>query len=304
MLTFEALPGFFEAFPVAGAGAVDAGLGLHTQRCGSFANWRDLYARIPPDTDQERYKLVALARHGQGYHNAAILRYGMEQWNAYWAFLDGDGETQWLDSHLTPLGRNQVRNASRAHLEPLAKELQQLPRFFCSPMRRCIETLTEEWTSLVRDAGPVRIEILEQLRERLGEHTCDKRVGHSVTVQEYQGAQIGRGSLQLEYEPNYSEPDALWRKDHRETDAEMDVRIDAALQQVLANADRFISITSHSGTTQALLRVFKHPAVTNLPTGGIVFCVVRVRGQDTTAAAIRVAAGTTTGPTPGIKPQL
>lgn len=42
------------------------------------------------------YKVVYLARHGEGYHNTAERKYGSEQWNCRWAMLNGDGVMTWV----------------------------------------------------------------------------------------------------------------------------------------------------------------------------------------------------------------
>lgn len=124
----------------------------------------------------------------------------MEKWDAYWSLLSGDEHGEWLDSKLTPLGKDQVRRTGSNVLLPMAKQLGMLPHvFFSSPMRRCLETFIESWTPVLAEtqelpAGTkISTRIIEGLRETLGSHTCDKRVAHSMAVDEYQDFSNGIG---------------------------------------------------------------------------------------------------------------
>lgn len=38
------------------------------------------------------YKVIYIARHGEGWHNRAEEKYGTEEWNRRWSRLEGDGE--------------------------------------------------------------------------------------------------------------------------------------------------------------------------------------------------------------------
>lgn len=42
------------------------------------------------------YKVVYIARHGEGYHNVAESFYGSPAWNCYWSLLSTDGNMTWV----------------------------------------------------------------------------------------------------------------------------------------------------------------------------------------------------------------
>ena len=120
IMSLRAVPGYFSAYPNEAFQGLDSTKNDHLQLI-NHKNWKELYDAIPKDTRSCHYKLLILARHGQGYHNAAILRYGMEEWDAYWSLLSGDEHGEWLDSRLTPLGKDQVRRTGSNVLLPMIK---------------------------------------------------------------------------------------------------------------------------------------------------------------------------------------
>ncbi|SCW00692.1 LAFE_0C09846g1_1 [Lachancea fermentati] len=276
---FEALPGYFQAYATDNSTGVDAAGNKHLEFV-VHGSWKDLFASIPNDTDDFVYKFLVLARHGQGHHNVGVELYGEPEWDRYWSKLDGDEHRHWLDAHLTPLGIEQARDTGALILSPMCKELGLPDVFYCSPMRRCIETFIGSWSQILEGDGPVPVHIVENLRETLGEHTCDKRVNQKGVLENYQGASINTRTLQLLYDQGYPDQDQLWKQDHRETDTEMDERIHLGLSRALSGSERFVSITCHSGVIQSALRVLAHPPVGHLNTGGIVCCVVRCKVAD------------------------
>ncbi|CCD25022.1 putative phosphomutase NDAI_0E02060 [Naumovozyma dairenensis CBS 421] len=304
-MPFKSLPGYFHAYPTHESikTPIDSSKEDHLKLTNNFKSWQQLYNSIPNDTPTTSYKLVILARHGQGYHNAAIDRYGMARWDEYWSFLNGDEFGEWLDSKLTPLGVRQVQTIGEEVLLPIFKDLGILPHvFFSSPMRRCLETFIESWTCIFnevahnhQDGGDggrnvkekVKIHILENIRETLGEHTCDKRVTHSIAVDEYQNYELKSGHvIKWKYGQDYPEEDTLWLPDHRETKEEMDIRIHGGLTELfsrLTDEQRFVSITCHSGVIGSALRNLKHPPILNLDTGKIVATVVEIKKSNLNA---------------------
>ena len=92
-------------------------------------------------------------------------------------------------------------------------------------------------------------------------HTCDQR----STKSSLQAAWPN-----FKFEAGFAENDELWRSDHRETDEELDARIEALLDDIFeTDDDTFISLTTHSGVIQSLLRVTGHRSF-KLPTGGAI----------------------------------
>ncbi|CAI1537169.1 hypothetical protein SEUBUCD646_0K00980 [Saccharomyces eubayanus] len=285
-MQFKAVPGYFAAYPNDGFQGLDSTKYDHL-RLINHNDWKELYDALPKDTQNCHYKLLILARHGQGYHNAAISRYGMEKWDAHWSLLSGDEYGEWVDSRLTPLGKEQVRRTGTNVLLPMIKQLDMLPHvFFSSPMRRCLETFIESWTPVLNETqkpmseNKISTRIIESLRETLGSHTCDKRVAHSMTVGEYQDFIMDSGhTVHWHYVTDYSEEDELWLVNHRETNPELDMRTQDGLSQLfgqLSTEERFISLTCHSGVIQSVLRNLKHPPIYNLETGKVVGVVVEV----------------------------
>lgn len=285
-MPFTALPGYFQAFENKDSKGIDSTV-TDQLALVNHRSWKELYDSIPQDTDTYHYKLVVLARHGQGYHNAAVLRYGQEAWDSYWSLLDGDEYGEWLDAKLTPLGKKQVQDTGDKVLLPIVQELNMLPHvFFSSPMRRCLETFIGSWNTVFTEnrhhvtGDTIPIRIIENIRESLGEHTCDERVPHSVSLEEYQDHKTNSGHvIHWNYEPHYPEKDQLWFADKRETEDEMDHRLHKGLSQLfkqLNSEEKFISVTCHSGVIQSVLRNLKHPPVKNLDTGKIVCAVVKV----------------------------
>ncbi|EDO19619.1 hypothetical protein Kpol_1018p158 [Vanderwaltozyma polyspora DSM 70294] len=283
---FKALPGYFRAYAKREDESVDSTEVNHLELLQNDS-WRDLYESLPEDTDTHHYKLVVFARHGQGYHNAAIERYGEDVWNAKWALLDGDEYGNWVDSKLTPVGKKQVQTTGVNVLYPLTREIGFQPHaFFSSPMRRCLETFAESWNACFQQLSQesyeetIRVKILENMRETLGRHTCDKRVDHSTTVSEYQPYSLQSGhTIHWHFEEDYPELDQLWLSDYRETVPEMDTRVKSGLIQIfksIGKEEKFISVTCHSGVIGSVLRNLDHPRVDNLQTGNLVVAVVEV----------------------------
>lgn len=282
--TFRALPGYFITFPNENAKPVDSSKINHLE-LNECKSWKQLYDSIPKDTPTHEYKILIVARHGQGYHNAAIDRYGEDKWDEYWSMLEGDEHGEWVDSKLTPLGKKQVFNTGSNVILPIIQDLGFLPHiYFSSPMRRCLETFIESWTPVFCRFLPPETEvspfILENLRETLGEHTCDKRVDHSIAVEEYQNYKMKSNNvITWKYSENYPEVDQLWSADWREPQSEMDARVNNGLIEVfekLSPEEKLVSITCHSGVIGSILRNLKHPEIQNLDTGKIVAVVVEV----------------------------
>lgn len=284
-ITYRALPGFFQGYPKVNSKDIDATKTNHLSFV-NHSNWKQVYDSLPKDTDNKQYKLMLVARHGQGYHNAAIVRYGEPKWDAYWSLLNGDEYGQWNDSKLTPLGKKQVITTGEEILLPIINQIGILPhKFFCSPMRRCLETFIESWTPVFKANRNLMTDVIynnvfENVRETLGEHTCDKRVNHSVTVNEYQDYKLSTGQeIRWLYQPDYPEEDQLWRADYRELDSEMDERINNGLLQIfesLEDEDKLLSLTCHAGVINSVLRNMEHPAIKNLATGQMVPIIVEI----------------------------
>lgn len=286
----KALPSYFAAFPDINAADIDGTI-VDPLKLVNHSDWKHLYNSIPEDTEDKEYKLLLVARHGQGYHNQAIKRYGEKMWREKWSILEGDEYGEWLDSKLTAVGQTQVSDTGEYVLSPIIDQLGFFPHIFISsPMRRCLETFIGSWSHVLSkeeykvtgiDDKVVNVEIYENLRETLNSHPCNKRIEHSKVVKEYQDYQLASGHvLHWQYEDCYVEKDALWKSDWIEEDRVMDNRIDQAMKEIMEECPRekrFISITCHSKVIESLLRVTEHPAVHKLDTAKVVGLVVELQ---------------------------
>jgi len=218
-------------------------------------------------SDGVEYKVFWLGRHGQGWHNAAELKYGSEEWDRYWSLLTGDGEMTWgPDPRLTPLGESQARAANAAWKAEIPANIP-LPRsLYSSPLSRAANTcrITFEDIVIDRDHAPL---IVENLREVNGVHTCDKRSTKSQLLAAFPTFRI---------EPGFSEKDELWEAETRESGEGVRVRARDVLNRIFGggDAETYISISAHGGLIAEFLWVVGHPGMDN-PVGGVIPVVVQ-----------------------------
>lgn len=101
---------------------------------------------------QSKYKVLFVARHGQGYHNLAIEIYGQAAWDSHWSKLDGDGNIVWgPDPDLTPLGVEQARRNNIAWKRQILTKSAPVPAaFFVSPFTRASDTMIYTWADISR----------------------------------------------------------------------------------------------------------------------------------------------------------
>ncbi|KAF8900284.1 histidine phosphatase superfamily [Gymnopilus junonius] len=222
------------------------------------------------NTDAEpgsSYKFFLLARHGQGYHNVAELKYGTKAWDDHWAALNDDGELTWgPDPLLTSLGQQQVSTIRNGLTQEVALGLPAPQRRFCSPLSRALDTCDIMFEGTWQEY-PRPVMVLEDCREENGVHTCDKRRSRSY---------IAGYKPHFSFEEGFAEFDDLWHPNTRETKGNVAQRARKVLEMIFETAtdDTFITITSHEGFIHGFLtaagrKVFK------LPTGGIVPVLVK-----------------------------
>ncbi|KAI1463956.1 phosphoglycerate mutase-like protein [Daldinia caldariorum] len=204
--------------------------------------------------DGVQYKLIFLIRHGQGYHNLKEAEVGRQQWESYWSHLDGDGNTVWADSHLAEKGKQQAQALNDFWRNAITAGMPTPQRYYTSPLTRCLETTSITYSGLDVPADhPFRPIIKENLRERYGKHTCDRRSSRSWIAANFPGFRI---------ESTLTETDELWEKDVRESEGEIADRVKMLLQEIFQQDDNSIlSFTAHSGFLRALYHVIGHPDV-------------------------------------------
>jgi len=211
------------------------------------------------------YKVLFLGRHGEGYHNVAITKYGKKAWDEKWSLIDGDGELTWgPDPRLTPIGEEQAHSAHAAWERELRNGAPVPQRFYCSPLTRAIHTLELTFENIL----PTHMKpfILENCREMVGEHTCDKRKTRSEIEAEFPN---------VVFEDGFEEDDVLWTPE-RESDESVEKRAKLILDRIFQydHENTYISVTAHSGWIDGVLRAMGWKDY-DLPTGGIIVVVVK-----------------------------
>jgi broad specificity phosphatase PhoE len=217
----------------------------------------------------ERYSLLFLGRHGEGYHNAAETFYGTPAWNCYWSERDGNGTVTWADAHLTETGVQQAQRVNQFWKQLIEKEKITPPEtYYTSPLYRCLDTarLTFSGLKLPRKNPFVPI-VKEFFREGISAHTCDRRSEKSFIHKSFPSFKIEKG---------FAEHDPYWTPLRSEPSTNQDIRTKKALDDVFSNDDStYLSVTSHSGETASLLRVLRHRAF-SLSTGSALPVLVKI----------------------------
>ncbi|KAK4574014.1 putative phosphoglycerate mutase pmu1 [Recurvomyces mirabilis] len=241
------------------------------------AQWQRLHQHLQRlnriDPQHERYKVLYVARHGEGVHNVKEREVGRHEWERHWSKLEGDGNVTWLNPSLTEKGFEQARELGVFWRNTIDHDHVPPPEsLYTSPLWRGLQTTDATWSNVL-DLGRSRPVVTEELREVYGVHTCDKRGSASATTEHFPDFVLA---------PGLSEEDELWTPDRRET---LDEHADLwrTFLQYLFDTDTstFVSITTHSGATRALYAAIGHPDVW-LAAGSVVPIMVRGRTPDST----------------------
>jgi len=252
------------------------------------------------------YKLLYLARHGEGVHNVASKLYGIPAWNVRlcllydiqiffshlsltvipsqhkWSKLNGNNNMTWLDAHLTLEGKLQARQVHALWSSQIPQHIPLPEKYYTSPLDRCCATAQATFSDLpLPEDRPFKPEVKELLRERLHGHTCNRRSSKSYIERTYPG---------YTFEAGFTEEDELWRageEEEREQESETDERLRRLLDDVFANdVSMYVSFTSHAMAIAAILRVVGHREFF-LDTGAVLPVLVqaeRVAGNGESAA--------------------
>ncbi|KAK6526318.1 hypothetical protein TWF694_004917 [Orbilia ellipsospora] len=216
----------------------------------------ELNANAAPD---ETYKVLYLARHGQGYHNLAIEKYGHPKWEREIGMLrEYEGLQLGPDPDLTDTGKKEALGVNKIWKTQISKymlsEAGALPqKFYASPFTRALQTLEVTWHDIVLNLPDApKVHVKEGLRETIGRHYCD-----------YRGdmRDIRKAFPWVETEEGMKDEDTIWteaREDGR-VGGSMDWRVRDALDDIFINdGETFISITAHSGCLGCVMRVTGH----------------------------------------------
>ncbi|KAF8468813.1 phosphoglycerate mutase family protein [Kalaharituber pfeilii] len=262
--------------------------------------WREFIQAIKKlnkmTPDNVQYKVLFLARHGQGFHNVAESYYTTHLWDCYWSLLDGNGTNRWDDAKVTPSGILEAEKANLAWKQQLKYGAPLPQSFYSSPLSRAAETLEITWRDItLNKRNYVKPIIKEKLRETLGIHTCDRRPPK---------CEIARAFPKFTFEKGFAEGlDPFWDPIHREPNDAKNLRLKTALDEIFSNDDAtFLTISGHSGTISSILEVIGHRKF-RLQTGGMIPTVVRVEflktpAPTTTLSPSGVAPRCTVDPTP------
>ncbi|KAK7946149.1 uncharacterized protein PG986_010470 [Apiospora aurea] len=241
----------------------------------SSSQWKrleDHVAKLNRECDShESYKVIYVVRHGRGVHNVVMDAVG-SKWKEKWALVDGarldelpemselpashgdkDGRINWVDSPLVHKGREQARELARDWVKWNRENGMPIPgTIYTSPMVRCLETTELIYSDVLRENGRnIQPVIKENLRERLTNHTCDRRRTRSS---------IEKNFPKFYFEPGFKEEDTLWRarstdgSTTAETDDEHTARKQRLLEDIFdTDNSHFISLTTHSYAISGIL---------------------------------------------------
>lgn len=278
--SFEVVDGFFQQSDET---TEDRTFSYVDNNFGRLKSWQEISESLATlnasAAANESYKLIFCARHGQGYHNYVVEKYGLDQWNTKWHSLTTDGEVTFgPDSTLTETGINQAKENREAWKKELALGAPVPDSFYVSPLQRSCWTLHYTWDGL-RPEGKQPV-VTEIIRETLGVNMCDKRSPKLVIESRFD-------KHGFKVEDGFSEEDKLWLPDYRETFYEQGIRVDNFLQKIfdrewdeesklVARDDHHtvVSTTTHAGTIRAFITVLGHRPFT-ISTGGMIPIVVK-----------------------------
>ncbi|KAJ3551114.1 hypothetical protein NM688_g4921 [Phlebia brevispora] len=176
------------------------------------------------------YRVLYIARHGEGYHNVAESIYGSVTWDDYWSKINSDGNITWgPDAELTLLGIAQARSLSSAWRFQAEAGVPLPQSFYVSPLTRALDTLNATWGDwvLTRPDIPAPV-VIEGLRETIGVHTCDMRRSKTFIAHRYPS---------WSFEEGFAEADPFWTPDTRETADAQQARARRALVEILGQDD-------------------------------------------------------------------
>lgn len=275
---FEVVPGFFKQTD---EDTDDLTFNYATSNMGRLKSWEEIISELKSLNDDcgenEVYKLVFFARHGQGYHNLCVAKYGLEEWDAKWHSMTTDGEITWApDPKLTPLGEDQAKENHELWKKEILLGAPIPSKFYVSPMQRSMNTSYITWKGIRPD--DIVCKVKESLRETVGINLCDKRSPKSTIDERFSKFGFDAGEI--------SEDDQMYGIVN-ESLSDHSVRVNGFLQGLFeedcvdgkiskdsAKKNTFISTTSHAGTIRSFITVLHHRHFT-ISTGGMIPIVIK-----------------------------
>ncbi|WVQ71032.1 hypothetical protein IAR50_000557 [Cryptococcus sp. DSM 104548] len=236
--------------------------------------------------EDESIKVIFAARHGQAEHNVIKDNYRVPQdlilsarhWFQKGKWASAHVLYPILDPNLTPLGREQAAALRHALQREAGRGMPVPEKWFVSPLKRAGETCGIEWGWLFGDpevAGKghgVQASVLENIREHLHVHLCDKRSKRSELKKEFPT---------FNYPPDMTEEDELWEPLEvrgRESDNDLVARLGVGVKQALGASEwaTYVSITSHSEAIRGIYMALGAPPK-DLVVGQMNIIVLRVK---------------------------
>lgn len=178
----------------------------------------------------------------------------------------------WYDAHLTEKGKRQALEIADFLKTSAAEFRMPLPKMhYTSPLARCLETTKLAFSGVETSEGNLKVVVKEDLRERLGVHTCDRRRTRSWIEAQYPDFKI---------EDGFTENDNLWKSQTRESQEEHVIRVERLLADIFENnTELIVSLTAHSGAIRALYAAVDHREVW-VDAGAIVPVLIKDNGPE------------------------
>lgn len=203
---------------------------------GNVTSFDKIVANLSNNT-----KLLYLQRHGEGYHNIVPDLYSHHEWNCYLQMQDGDDKYVWYDANLTDTGIKQIQKINQMWKNTAAPIPQS---FYVSPLIRTLETWKLNWHGIT-DKFPI---VKELARETYGISTSSKRHDKKFIASHYL----------VEFETDFTENDELWEPTVHEGKHHRNYRAKKLLDEIFNDENSIISLVSHSGLIESLLKVIGH----------------------------------------------
>ncbi|KAJ2893546.1 uncharacterized protein MKZ38_008500 [Zalerion maritima] len=232
-------------------GNIEPGPGAGQTSPAGQGSWSQLRANVDSLNEQSgsaaSYKIMLIVRHGLGVHNVVMGEVGSSEWKNHWSKMDGDGSRTWFDAELVDEGKAQAADLGARFATGVKQDGFPVPdTIYTSPLARCLETAKLVFKDVVEGRGrEFRPVVKELLRERLTDHTCDRRRPRTW---------IGENYPEYEIDPSLDESDTLWREGVTESNEDHVAREQTLLQDVFqADSGTIVALVTHSYTVSAIL---------------------------------------------------
>ncbi|EGV66376.1 phosphoglycerate mutase-like protein [Yamadazyma tenuis ATCC 10573] len=219
----------------------------------SGTTWSDVTSEVDKlnakNDNGTQYKLFFFARHGEGYHNIAPDNYSSEEWECVMQEQDGADGIEWYDALLTPDGISETSDLHTFWQNQLSGGAPLPESFYVSPLRRTLQTFNYTWNGLISYSDQIPL-VVENAREKYGIGTESKRHPKSYISENYPFAN---------FEDGFTENDKLWTTTKHEKSKHVRYRAELVLDEIFTSDNNtVISVTTHSGTISAFLKIVDH----------------------------------------------